>query len=229
MKHLYALGLLLLPLSVARAQSVGIGTATPSPSAALEVRSTTKGLMLPRVSTAEMNAIGEAEPGLLVYNTTASKFYGSIPANTPLPAITQNSFNTTYDVIGALGQSFTPTNSGWATAFTIYAGSNISSAYTLRVYEGAGFGGTLLGTAVPQAPNAVGLALTYTLAGIPLTAGQTYTFSLTSNPSATSLQCTSNNPYAGGQVYYGASTPLAGYDLRFVVTSSSIAQWVPLH
>ena len=42
---------------LAAAQSVGIGTATPSSSALLHINSTTKGLLIPMMSTTERNAI----------------------------------------------------------------------------------------------------------------------------------------------------------------------------
>ncbi len=58
----------------AQAQSVGIGTATPAESAQLEVSSTTKGVLVPRVTTAQMNAIASPANGLLVYNTDSAAF-----------------------------------------------------------------------------------------------------------------------------------------------------------
>ena len=39
-------------------------------SAVLDVKSTTKGLLPPRMSNAQMNAISSPQAGLLVYNTT---------------------------------------------------------------------------------------------------------------------------------------------------------------
>ena len=41
----------------AQNQNVGIGTLTPNSSAMLDVVSTTKGVLVPRVSTVQMNAI----------------------------------------------------------------------------------------------------------------------------------------------------------------------------
>ena len=49
--------------------SVGIGTTTPDPSAKLDVRSTNKGLLMPRVTQAQRNAIPSPANGLLVYQT----------------------------------------------------------------------------------------------------------------------------------------------------------------
>lgn len=54
--------------------NVGIGTA--SPSAPLEVASTTGGVIMPRMTTTQMNAISSPANGEMIYNTTASKFYG---------------------------------------------------------------------------------------------------------------------------------------------------------
>jgi uncharacterized protein (TIGR02145 family) len=46
---------------------VGIGTTTPHPSAALEIESTTKGFLLPRMTLVQINAIATPLEGLMVY------------------------------------------------------------------------------------------------------------------------------------------------------------------
>jgi uncharacterized protein (TIGR02145 family) len=51
---------------------VGIGTKNPAASAALEIESTTKGLLLPRMTTTERNGISTPVAGLVIYNTTAN-------------------------------------------------------------------------------------------------------------------------------------------------------------
>lgn len=48
---------------------VGIGTDAPNASAALDVSSTTKGLLPPRMNTTQQNAISSPAAGLLIYNT----------------------------------------------------------------------------------------------------------------------------------------------------------------
>lgn len=53
---------------------VGIGTI--SPSAPLEVSSTTGGLIVPRMTAEQMNAISDPTPGEMVFNTGDGKFYG---------------------------------------------------------------------------------------------------------------------------------------------------------
>ena len=61
---------------VAQAQSMGIGatTFTPLASSILEIRSTTLGLLIPRMTTTERDAIGSTATGLLIYNTTTNAF-----------------------------------------------------------------------------------------------------------------------------------------------------------
>ena len=51
---------------------VGIGTATPAASAQLDVSSTTRGFLPPRMTTAERNLIVTPATGLIIYNTTIS-------------------------------------------------------------------------------------------------------------------------------------------------------------
>jgi hypothetical protein len=51
---------------------VAINTNTFSASAAFEVSSTAKGVLLPRLTTTQINAISSPAEGLMVYNTTLS-------------------------------------------------------------------------------------------------------------------------------------------------------------
>ena len=50
-------------------QNVGIGTTTPNASAALDVQSTNKGLLPPRMTTIQRDAISSPTPGLIIFNT----------------------------------------------------------------------------------------------------------------------------------------------------------------
>jgi hypothetical protein len=53
------------------AAQVGIGTTTPNPKAILELNTTDKGLLLPRLTTGQRNSIGAtaAEDGMIVFDT----------------------------------------------------------------------------------------------------------------------------------------------------------------
>lgn len=56
-------------------QSVGINStgAAPDPSAMLDVNSTNKGFLPPRMTTSERNAIAQPEEGLIIYNKTTKR------------------------------------------------------------------------------------------------------------------------------------------------------------
>lgn len=65
--------LLLISYSLC-SQSVGIGTNSPNASSQLDITATNKGILVPRVSNAQMLAIASPANGLLVYNTDSSAF-----------------------------------------------------------------------------------------------------------------------------------------------------------
>ncbi|WP_310391211.1 tail fiber domain-containing protein [Hymenobacter sp.] len=86
--RLAGLALLLAAPVAARAQ-VGIGTATPDAAAALDIRATDKGLLVPRLTAAQRAAIAAPPQGLLVYQTDGSAgggpstgfwYFGGAPA-----------------------------------------------------------------------------------------------------------------------------------------------------
>jgi hypothetical protein len=53
--------------------NMGIGTTTPSAKAILDLTSTTKGFLPPRMTTAQRDAITSVPAGLMIYNTTTNK------------------------------------------------------------------------------------------------------------------------------------------------------------
>lgn len=79
-------------------QSVGIGTDTPNPNAALDIRSTTKGVLIPSLTTAQQNTLASmltsAEAGMMVTDATTgrpvywdgSAFQPFVTSNTPTAA-----------------------------------------------------------------------------------------------------------------------------------------------
>ena len=73
---LIAIAATLLSLQIfAQIQNVGIGTSAPDSSAMLHVESTDKGMLIPRMTTAERNAITVPATGLLVYDTETGSFW----------------------------------------------------------------------------------------------------------------------------------------------------------
>jgi hypothetical protein len=75
MKKLFLLFIFHFLLLIAYCQNVGVGTASPHASAQLDVTSTSKGLLVPRMTTAQRTAIASPANGLMVYDTSLSGFY----------------------------------------------------------------------------------------------------------------------------------------------------------
>jgi hypothetical protein len=84
MKNLLLTLICVLLAALVSAQNVGIGASsfTPETDAILELRSTTTGFLMPRMTDAQMTAISGPTEGLLVYQTNATKgfkyFDGSV-------------------------------------------------------------------------------------------------------------------------------------------------------
>lgn len=77
-KHSLLLVVILITVINAYAQTnVGIGTTTPAASAALDITSTSKGILIPRMTASQRTAITSPASGLLVYQTdgTAGFYY----------------------------------------------------------------------------------------------------------------------------------------------------------
>jgi hypothetical protein len=65
----FLLSIFIVTVHIAPAQSVGVGTTTPHPAAALDVASTDKGVLLPRLTKAQRDAIGSPAIGLTIFQT----------------------------------------------------------------------------------------------------------------------------------------------------------------
>jgi hypothetical protein len=63
-------------LEITASGVVGIGTTTPNNSALLDITSTTRGFLPPRMTTAQRDAIASPAAGLVVYNSTTNKHQG---------------------------------------------------------------------------------------------------------------------------------------------------------
>ena len=70
-----------LLLSYAASAQIGIGTTTPNSRSILDVTSSTQGILVPRLTTAQLNAIVSPPQSLMVYNTDVDLFYYFSTAN----------------------------------------------------------------------------------------------------------------------------------------------------
>lgn len=75
MKILFIILLSAISCKCIQAQSVGIGTGTPNASAALDITSSTKGILIPRMTTSQRFSIPAPPAGLLVYDTDKNEFH----------------------------------------------------------------------------------------------------------------------------------------------------------
>lgn len=71
-RYLILIALSIVSAGVLMSQSVGIGTTMPHASSMLDVTSTTKGLLISRMTSAQRTAIASPATGLLVYQTDAT-------------------------------------------------------------------------------------------------------------------------------------------------------------
>lgn len=63
----------LTAITIASTGKVGVGTTSPAASSVLDVTSTTAGLLAPRMTTTQRDAISSPAEGLIIYNLTAHK------------------------------------------------------------------------------------------------------------------------------------------------------------
>lgn len=75
MKYLYTL-LAVVTFLGGNSQSVGIGTLTPNASSILDLGAGSKPLIIPRLTTTQMNAVTNDAYGMLIYNSTMHQLYG---------------------------------------------------------------------------------------------------------------------------------------------------------
>ena len=106
----------------AQSNNVGIGTTTPEPSAMLDVSSTSKGLLVPRMTILQRDLIIPTTPsseGLLIYQTDGTTgepkgfYYWSASLNDWLP-LNQNTGNTPSGLISMWSGPINTIPGGWA-------------------------------------------------------------------------------------------------------------------
>jgi hypothetical protein len=92
--HNYLILLILLQANLAVAQT-GIGTREPDKSAVLDLSSTSKGLLMPRMSTDERNLIKKPANALIIYNTTTQtiEFNTGTKSNPNWVLVTGNTYD----------------------------------------------------------------------------------------------------------------------------------------
>ncbi len=75
MKRIILLALTVIVYQITTAQNVGIGTTAPHASAALDITSTSRGMLVPRMFTTERLGIASPAKGLLVFDNNTNSFW----------------------------------------------------------------------------------------------------------------------------------------------------------
>lgn len=168
------------------------------------------------------------KPHLLTLLFFVTAFYGRTQVLDQLNASTYNSgWVVNYDAYTAVGQSFTAGYTGELAKVVISIDTPsvsypvISGTFELRIYAGAGYAGTLLGsetffvpTGLPYGDFEIGLTNS-----VNITNGNQYTFAVEeiSGTGQIQLNATANN-YPGGNLYntiLTSTTSFPTYDLLF--------------
>lgn len=140
MKILFTL-LVIISISTFNAQ-VGVGTNTPNASAALDITSTTQGLLTPRMTSAQRVAISTPADGLVVYQTD----------NTPgLYCYVNGAWNPVNS--GITSGTWTPVVTGSSSVAGFYqrVGNIVSFSGTVKFFSG--FGSEYFETTLPVLSN----------------------------------------------------------------------------
>jgi hypothetical protein len=220
---------LLLSISLTTSAQVGIGTTTPNTSAQLDLSSTSRGLLAPRMTSAQRSAITTPATGLLVFQTdgTAGFYFYTGSAWTQLNAginpianggtgsATQNfvDLSTAQTVAGVKTLSSAPVLSslnGFQAVFTDGAKNLVSNPTT-------GFGNVVMATSPTLVTPALGTptsCVASNLTGLPLTTGVIGILPLANGGTGSATQnfvdLTTTQTVAGAKTLSGATTTVSG-------------------
>jgi hypothetical protein len=191
--------------------SVGIGTTSPDSNAVLELSSTSKGILLPRLTLAQRNTINTPTAGLVIYNTDNNKFQGytSTPNSTWINTNSTNtsSSGTTYTGPNSYdSQTFTPPSTEFLSSVQAYLNTslNTSTSVTAKVYLGTYNGsGSPIASSNSVTTNSSGGWVQFTFSSPPkVVYNTTYTIVfLNSGTGDLYINQTSPSTYSGGSQF----------------------------
>lgn len=221
---------------------VGIGTNSPHTQAVLDVSSTSKAFILPRLSTSQRDlSITSPVAGMLIYNTTTGKFqgYAGSGASATISSSSASGTGTYVSNDYRVAQTFqvSQSTSSFTVSFWVEQlyNSFTTGDVTFEVYQGTPGGSTTLLNTQTTTVTSTGQK-TMTITGVSLSTATTYFFLIkptTTFPTgwfSVTRSGTGTGPYADGSLYTysGSFWTASGDDLRFEVTSSG-SSWVDLH
>ena len=183
---------------------VGIGTSLPDNSAALDINSVTGSLLVPRMTTAQRNALVYPKPGMIIHNTSSNSMQSYIDPGTTTVTQDQAQYQGSSLICGSsIAQSFKPGISGKLTQIEVYFYNPdpqpMINGVTLNIREGAGIGGNIISTQFIPVP----LSSPINIAQPPtLLTGNSYTMEFTGSCSNhIYIEKKINATYANGYLY----------------------------
>jgi hypothetical protein len=236
MKKIYLLLLAILQLTTSWSQ-VGIGTASPNSNALLDLTSTAKGLLLPRLTTAQRDAIASPTEGLVIYNTTASAI--EVYSKSRKGERAMLSFTAGASTTGAtsMWQEFTPTVSGFVTKITLTQNA-AGAEFAMKIHSGVTStnlsvlnGGKVIGYTSLYIPSSASGLVNYDYifsSPVFVEANTKYWFQITTlSGSAASIMLN-----FGSDVYPGHNSYVGGhnYEPNFILSLQPIgeATWITI-
>lgn len=225
---------------------MSLGSSTINPSAALDIQSTSGGLLLPRMTSAQRDALNASE-GLMIYNVDIGKFQGyaaGSASNLADSEVAADSYYLSDDGADAyyLAQTFTPSVTGQLQRIEFNV-SDLTPGFkiTIEVYQGNNPGaGALLATQNFDV-NLSNWNKVQFASHPSLTAGQTYYFVIKPGESSGdqlgiyTSDTGSPGQHPGGSMYIwnqgsGDFDISSGNDMDFRVISVATGPgWVNLH
>jgi len=212
---------MMLAFSYTSIAQVGIGTNTPNTSSILDLTSTDKGFLAPRMTSAQRTAIASPPTGLLVYQTdgtTGYYYYNGSAWTTYLATVTHNATLTGSGTSGStLGINLANANTWTANqtfASTFLIASNTRIALTnsdnlardVRFQEPSGTGTQYVGFYAPSVSNN-GI---YVLPAAVGSVGQALTLSYSNNVDSGKMQWSTIGPAVQ---FHGTLTSSTSYPL----------------
>lgn len=213
-------------------QNVGINNTNTPPDASsiLDVQSTTQGVLFPRLTTAQRNAIVSPAQSLMIYNVTTKCFEfwengtwqtlgcATITCNLDQQQLSYNCGTSARNLAGySVFQTFTAGITGTLCQLDIGFFNPMTGTGTLNIYSGAGVTGTLLQTQTVTVSGTGNFFASFSVSA-PVTSGQVYTFQFIpilggGLPDPYGVQCTMPSAYPGGEYFIkdpGGTSPLGG-------------------
>lgn len=116
--------------------NLGIGITTPNTNAVLDISSSSKGVLLPRLTVEQRDAISSPAEGLIIYNTSAGSPEIYAKAKKGEREIFNYSAGASTTGASTIWQEFTPLISGWLSSVSLDLEGVAANEYELRIHSG---------------------------------------------------------------------------------------------